>query len=401
MKEEKSVAFCFVAESHGLLFCVKRKNMKTIVISAVNLVEGGAYTILRECLLALSKLNIENRYKIVALVNNHTDLNFENIEFVDFPKAKKNWVYRIYYEYCGFKKLSKQLKPYLWLSLHDITPNVLATVRAVYCHNPTPFYKAKKSDFRHSYKLVLFSFFYKYLYRINIKKNNFVIVQQKWIKEAFVHNYDLHGEQVLVAYPNTKTAVVEVGSSTISDNKKSKKTFFYPSLSRTFKNFEFVCEAVKVLNAQAVEGFEVLLTLDGMEDSYASWVVNKYKDVDNIKFIGLIPYSKMADCYRKTDCLIFPSRLETWGLPISEFAQYDKPMLLIDLPYAHETSIGAKYVDYFNAESCRDLAQKMENVIKGDLSQFKMQERNNIDGVFVENFAELFSVLLKETSKNN
>ena len=34
------------------------------------------------------------------------------------------------------------------------------------------------------------------------------------------------------------------------------------------------------------------------------------------------------------DFLIFPSLLETWGLPISEFEQTNKKMILANLPYA-------------------------------------------------------------------
>ena len=54
----------------------------------------------------------------------------------------------------------------------------------------------------------------------------------------------------------------------------------------------------------------------------------------------------MYEKYNKIDCLIFPSKLETWGLPISEFMAFDKPMLIADLPYAHETAAGAKYVAF-------------------------------------------------------
>ena len=64
----------------------------------------------------------------------------KKIKFVEFPKAKKSWLIRCWYEYYYFNKLSKQLKPYLWLSLHDMTPNVESERLAVYCHNPTPFF---------------------------------------------------------------------------------------------------------------------------------------------------------------------------------------------------------------------------------------------------------------------
>ena len=81
----------------------------------------------------------------------------------------------MYYEYFYFKKLSEKWKPYLWLSLHDMTPNVRADKRVVYCHNPMMFYKMTEEERKKSFKLFLFSKFYKYIYKINIKKNNYGI----------------------------------------------------------------------------------------------------------------------------------------------------------------------------------------------------------------------------------
>ena len=59
----------------------------------------------------------------------------------------KSYLHRCYYEYFYFKKLSDKYKPFLWLSLHDMTPNVEANIRAVYCHNPSPFYDISIKEF--------------------------------------------------------------------------------------------------------------------------------------------------------------------------------------------------------------------------------------------------------------
>ena len=41
--------------------------------------------------------------------------------------------------------------------------------------------------------------------------------------------------------------------------------------------------------------------------------------------------------YCQCDAVLFPSKLETWGLPISESKDYSKPILASDLQYARET----------------------------------------------------------------
>lgn len=61
-----------------------------------------------------------------------------------------------------------------------------------------------------------------------------------------------------------------------------------------------------------------------------------------INFIGFVDKNTLFIYYENSSCMIFPSKVETWGLPISEFSEFNKPMLLADLPYTHETASGSK-----------------------------------------------------------
>lgn len=77
-----------------------------------------------------------------------------------------------------FKKYARQNKVSFWLSLHNITPNVGNIKQAVYCHNGSAFYGIKIKDLYLQPILFFFSLFYKYLYKINIHKNEYIIIQQ-------------------------------------------------------------------------------------------------------------------------------------------------------------------------------------------------------------------------------
>ena len=243
---------------------------KIIVISSINLRSGGTLSILNDCLQYIDK-ELSSSYKIIALVHKKDILiKTNNIEFIEFPNSIKSYFYRLYYEYVYFKKLSKELKPHLWLSLHDMTPNVVADIRAVYCHNPSPFYKINIKEFFLDYKFALFSFLYKYLYKINILKNNFVIVQQEWLKDEFIKLYDV--KNLVVANPNIEILIQN--EETIGEDDKI--IFFHPSFPRVFKNFELICEAVSLIDSSYSDKFEVILTIDGSENKYSKSIVEKY-----------------------------------------------------------------------------------------------------------------------------
>lgn len=364
--------------------------MKTIVISAINLRQGGPLTILKDCLNYLSNSSLSKTYRIIALVNKKELALFPNIEYIEFPDSIKSWFRRLYYEYFYFRKLSNKLKPYLWLSLHDTTPNVKSEIRAVYMHNASIVNKIKYSDWKFNKKYIAFAFFYKYLYKINIKKNKYCIVQQSWFKQTCIKMLGLNPDKIIVARPT-----LEIEPHPWSKKTGGVTTFFYPAFPRPFKNFEVICEAAKILENKGITEIEIILTIDGTTGEYGKWIYEKYKGLKTVRFIGLIPLTQMNEYYDKTDCLLFPSRLESWGLPISEFLSSERPMIIANEPYAYETAEGGKKVAFFDTNNAGALATIMEKLIKGDYSSFQEVSKKKITGNYADSYKELFDTLLR------
>lgn len=369
-------------------------NKKTIVLSGINLIEGGPLTIYKDCLRCVEKYFLEN-YEIVALVHNRELFSeFDSkIKFIEFMDSKKSYLKRFYYEYFYFKRLSKKLKPYLWFSLHDMTPNVVTDKRAVYCHNPIIFYDVKRKDMINEFKMFMFSRFYKYIYKINIKKNNFVVVQQDWIRKRFKKIFKI--KNVVVAHPNV---VIDDSNNNCKNIKIVKNSFLYPSFPRIFKNFEVICKAVEILENKNIENFKVYLTIDGSENIYSKEIVEKYGRLKCIEFIGLQTRENLMKYYSKIETVIFPSKLETWGLPISEAKAFGKNIILADLEYAHETLGTYEKVMFFGPDNAEKLAEKIEMLINDDENmkniEFDGNFEKNIEKPFCKNWKELFDILL-------
>lgn len=365
---------------------------KIFCVSAVNLVNGGTLTILQNCLESLYKYALYNDIEIYAIVHKKELCFYPGIRYIEIPWAKKNWINRVYCEYFYLKKISQSINPDVWLSLHDITPNVTAKIQAVYCHNPMPFHSSKFSDLKYNYKEFLFSKFYKYLYRINIKKNSYVIVQQDWLRTEFCNLFHLDKNRVIVAKPYYEfmTAL----QNNILKTESGTVTFFYPSFPRTFKNFEVICEASTILNSLGINNFKVILTINGSENKYSTYIYRKYSKLKNIDFCGLLPMNKVHEMYCLADCLLFPSKLETWGLPISEFSQYKKPMIISDLQYAHETAAGISNIAFFDPTDSYELAQRMKEVIDNSKSSFVCVPTLDIASPFTNSWEMLFDILL-------
>ncbi len=367
---------------------------KTIVISAVNLNVGGTLTILQDCLAYLSGLASIGQYRVVAVVFDKNLALFPHIEYIATDWPKKNWLNRLWYEYVSMRKISHQLSPiHLWFSLHDTTPNVVAKKRAVYCHNPFPFYKWKMREWLFTPKIVMFALFSKYIYRTNIYNNNYVVVQQQWLKEEFKRLFKLTDETIVVAPPSSPNIDLKIKENSNNDETNS---FIFASSPNSHKNFECLCEATEILEKRyGIHAFKVYITVKGDENAYAKWLYKTWgSNVPPLHFIGFLDRKTLFEYYAKSHCMVFPSKVETWGLPITEFAAFDKPMLLPDLPYAHETAGGASKVSFFDPENPSDLAEKMKAIIEEDSSCLHSVEKKALVPPVTHSWEDLFTLLL-------
>ncbi len=358
---------------------------KTLVISGINLYNGGPLSVYKDLLDALIENDYHIRYHIIAFVHK-TELFKEykdKIELLELPRSRKSYLFRLYYEYVYFKSFSKKRKIDVWFSVHDMTPNVKAKKRYVYCHNPSPFLKRSKNIWKLSKTNYLMSVFYKYFYKINIKKNTAVIVQQDWLRKEFKKMFGI--ENIIVARPNVEVNVLENTNECIHDG--NKKVFIYSAYPRPFKNFEVICKACRALK-EYKDKFEVWLTIDGSENAYSSMIRKEFADVSNIKWLGLVKRDEMMKKYAESDYLIFPSVLETWGLPITEYEAFKKPMLVADLPYAHETVGNYDKVAFFDPYAEKELAEAIKGILKGDV-QFDEHSVAHLEQPFTKDWQEV------------
>lgn len=366
--------------------------MKTIVVSAVNIRRGGTLRILRDCLSFLATMNREGDYRIVAVVHDKELVLFDGIEYVEIPWTVGSWVKRLWCEYVTLHKLSHQLGPvYLWFSLHDTTPRVHADRQATYFQTAFPFMKLKRSDFRFDYKIALFGLLTRFAYRINIHRNKYIVVQAEWLRRNFTRMFGIAPEKFIVAPPEetipTYSSVAGHGSF---------YRFAYVCGPDCHKNIEILCESAQILERRiGRDRFRVSLTVSGTENKYASWIKHRWGNVGSIEFLGYLSRAEVDRCYATADCLVFPSRIETWGLPISEFRYSGKPMLLADLPYAYEAAAGSKAVAFVDIDKPENLATRMQELVEGNTGSLSRIDATEPAAPSARTWRQLFDILLE------
>lgn len=339
---------------------------KTVVISAVNLRKGGTLAILRQY---LARYAAQDDVRTVALVHDRRLCECPGVDYIEMPWCTRTWLHRLWAEYVSMMGISRRIaaedgrKVWLWISLHDTTPRVEAEHQEVYCHTSFPFLKVQARDWLMDPKIPLFALLTRFAYRINVHRNDALIVQQKWFADSLSRLTGYPREKFRIEAPSDGDFSV---SCTSGAGSSLEPVFLYAATPDCHKNFETLCRAAELLEGDGFD-FKVILTIDGTENRYARWLKHRWGSVKSIDFHGFMTKDKLAEAYSAAMCFVCPSRVETWCLPITEYRSVNPSgrLLLADLPYAHETS-GEDAV-FFDACDARMLEHRMRDVLIGEL----------------------------------
>ena len=361
---------------------------RCLVISGVNFTEGGPLTVFRDFVEAACRV-LPNEWQIVVFAHDVNVLNAQRARVIAMPYAKQSWLRRLWVEWHEFSRYARQLEPDLWVSMHDMSPWVGRVPQVVYCHNPAPFLRVRPMDPIFEPSLLLFRLAYSWLYRINIRKNLAVVVQQSWLRDEF-RKWVGNTTEIIVAHPTTSVTGAPPAAQRV--RRSGPATFLYPALPRAFKNCELLCRAAQHLEKDASWESSLILTIDGTENRYGGWLKRRFGSLATVRFAGRQTREQMQQRYQEADCLLFPSRLETWGLPISEAKQYGLPMLVADLPYAKESVGNYPRAEFFDVDDYRSLAAKLLAFQRGTL-QFRSASRPAPEPPFAADWASLIIML--------
>ncbi len=357
-----------------------------IVISGANIEKGGPFTIYNSFIQSISK-KYPNK-QITAFVSNNVNLPIlENVCYKKIGFYKSFFLNKFFVEYVYFYFYSLNHNIKLWVSLNDCSPIVSAEKQIVYCHNASPFYKFSIKDLIYPTRIFLQSFYYNLFYFINIKSNNFIVVQQESFKMLFCDRYKIDSAKVLV---NGCSNVTYKSSQYNQSYNRDKVVFIYPTSALPHKNIDVILKAADNLGNYSSANFEIVLTISGLENRYIKNLYKRFKHIPQIKWVGNLNTEELLSYYQIADALIFSSKLETWGLPISEFKEFNKPIILCNEPYAIETANNYTKIKYFNSDNHLELANILKEFIDKKLVLFDESLVKNIETEYhFESFEKL------------
>ena len=266
------------------------------------------------------------------------DRNIRIIVRDDVKASSKN---RLIFEFLTGGRWINGLRPDVVFSLQNTLPRGLGKgIRTcLYIHQPSGFQRVKnfsifKKDERH---IANYQHFYHKLILASARRADVSIVQTEWMKDALIRDTGIAPERVRKIAPDITDL-----SGYVQPGRFNAQNFIYPASDLPYKNHILIEEAKKLLE----------------EKGYAPRV--RYsKD-------GKLPREELFAEYNG-GTLLFPSYIETFGMPLAEAQQFGNPILAADTEFAREVLDGYDNAYFFDAFDAGSLAALMMDVMDGKL----------------------------------
>ena len=327
-----------------------------IVINATAARSSGALSILNQFVTHIPPTD-GNQYYFFVDTNYQEIVQAENIKYIHIDT--RSWKRRIWWDEYGFRQYVKKKggQPSLIISFQNTGVKFDKRIpQLIYYHQPFPVFPQKWSLFKKQETLFfLYKHIYSYFVSRSIHQNVYFVVQIPFMKEAFLNRFKISKEKVYVIPPEVRTIDYEnVSQMQFTDGKRH---FIYPATPLLYKNHKLLLQALQLLkerNFALFQRIKLHFTLKennplGLKDLARSWGVD-----EAIVFEGVLPFQQLLSYYKSMDALLFPSYIETFGLPLLEAAGAGIAIVASDLPYAHDVIgeyEGVSFVNYEDADA--------------------------------------------------
>ena len=328
-----------------------------ILVNNVAAESGGALTILNSFYEQFLDDSANEYFLCVSNVDLKTHAN---VQVLRFPWVKRSWLHRLWFEFIVAPRLVKCYKVDEVFSLQNIVILRTKLPQTLYLQLSLPF-----EDKR--FKLSEAPLFWVYQNLIgpiiirSVQKSKKIIVQTEWFREKAAEVCGVSPERFEVIPP-----VENLIAPGRFDMSEWKNTFFYPAFPLIYKNHETLFKAMGILYSSGITNYHVLLTVKP-ED----FPTDMRRLIDPVKeqlfFLGSIPHKDVLVEYCRS-ILIFPSYIETYGLPLKEARLCHTPVITADRPFSREILAGYEKKSFFHYDDSNALAQHMIDCLNGRLA---------------------------------
>jgi glycosyltransferase involved in cell wall biosynthesis len=289
----------------------------------------------------LDRIQIKNNF--IFLFDNRLSedklIEIENIFFIKPSLVKR---------FLAYKK--KDASASLIFSFANIPPLTRYNVPTyTYFHQ----LKFLSDHFDVSVKEKIRLYFQRIILKYLSKNSDYFIVQSNFMAHQLSRklNFDINKILVIPFYPPLNPSNFE------SISKKEKGSFIFVSGGSLHKNHFRLLHAFASHFRKTGTG-KLTITISNSSKKLASLISDLTNERIPIINLGEIPRENLIEYYRKSEYLIYPSLVESFGLGLIEALEFDCKIIGSDLPYTYEVCDPSLVFDPFDVNSIENAITK-------------------------------------------
>ncbi|NCB26108.1 MAG: glycosyltransferase [Bacteroidia bacterium] len=336
--------------------------MKKIMVFDVPAEHGGVLSILNDYYNDV-RASKEQDTEWCFVLGKATLEETKNIKVLRFPWVKKSWFHRLFFDHIVAPRLIQDYIPDMIMSLQSVIIPHVSVYQELYLQQSLPFadyrFKIREDFLFWMYQNVIGPLIFH-----SIRKTNRVIVQTHWMKKACIKKTGVDGSKITVTPPK----IIIYPKKLFTQSESSLSTFFYPAAPYTYKNHTLILDAAKSLVEQGFTNFHVVFTLSGEENKYAKMLFRRSKKEKlPIDFVGSLTREDVFEYYTHS-VLLFPSYIETFGLPMLEAKIHNGIILASNCAFSHEILDGYDNAYFFDPFDYKFVSDLMLKILEGKIN---------------------------------
>lgn len=368
---------------------------------------GGMKTFLLELLHALAARNNEKfEYCLICSPSNENIFDkiilYKNFSRITVAVNSLNIFLRVYFEQFRMNKLLKGEKNAILLNICNVAVLRCSAPQVTILQAPLSIASLRKTL---PEKYVFISRFHKMYYDFFVMRSLKISEKTIAVSEFMLQFLKKYKDKVAVVHEGVNLEQFIQQQST--RNEPTEPYILSVSTLFPYKNMNNVITAFSFFKKK---GFKHKLFIagrdpDGKQLDILKQLAQSLGIAEDVNFIGLVPYTKVATLYKNASLFLFLSSVETFGLPVLEAMMSGVPVIASNAMSVPEIAGDAGIIVNPNDEE--SIAMKMEEIITNASLRNSMIEKG-IDNVkrfnwnnTAEKFEKIFEDVSKKFQKNN
>ncbi|MFD1484445.1 glycosyltransferase [Lacticaseibacillus baoqingensis] len=293
----------------------------------------------------------------------------DHVKVIQLPKLKSSKLYRLGFDFLWGRRFINQLDPDIYISFQNTATLGVHAKQFVYLHQPLNYVMdIHKFSFlnQRERKLAIYQRIFGPIINLLIRfANANVIVQTEWLKKILVKRNIQSSQKITVISPTVFVT-----------NKKIRQrpdNFFYPATPMIYKNHRTLIDVCRILSEKGINSFRIFLTITEQD-------LRELSGAENIPFqikcLGSIERSKVYKLMEES-VLLFPSSIETFGLPLLEAKNMGTEIFSANIGPAREILENYDNVEFFEVGNSAQLAELMKSWLNKDIPiKFQQTDEN-------------------------